>query len=66
MIEKLEMFYRGTHIICEEDKRLRAHHPSGVWFKAEEATVTGSEAAIELNESGLILGCGGGPSLISF
>jgi uncharacterized protein YecA (UPF0149 family) len=56
VIEKLEMFYRGAHILCEENKRLRVRSPSGVWFEADAATVTECEVAIDLTQTGLILG----------
>lgn len=59
VIEKLDMYYQGSHIVCEEGKKLRVESPSGHYFEAYPTTVEGSKIGIDISNLSLAMGVGG-------
>jgi SEC-C motif len=58
IIEKLDMYYQGTHIVCDGENYFKVITPSGRTFHASATEVTECECGISVSPSGLVIGIG--------
>jgi hypothetical protein len=56
IIEHLEMFYRGAHLVCKEDETFRVRSPAEVWFHSQAGTVSDCDVALEVTNTGILIG----------
>lgn len=60
IIERLEMLHKGVKISCKENQTIEVTTPSGQHFKSSQMEIEGARIGVDVTETGMGIGVGGG------